>query len=441
MQHKKFGYSNIAELKEDIGKHNLDIEVSENLDILKQKTEVEGHTLPNCLAVHPMEGCDGERDGSPGELTVRRYERFAAGGAGLLWFEAVAVTPEGRANPRQLWITKENAHTFKSLSDKIMSDAGKANGYTPLVIMQLTHSGRFSVPDKEPRPVIAYHNPYLNQRFSIPESHPVITDEELERLEDKYVEAALLAKQAGFHGVDIKGCHRYIISELFSAYDRPGKYGGSFENRTRFYTNIIDKVKSAVGNDFIVGTRLNIYDGIPYPYGWGADKGDYTKPDLTEPLKLIDILCDKGVRLVNITMGTPYYNPHVNRPYDMGGYTPEESPLTGVARLIDGAGVVQRRHQDMTIVGTGYSWLRHLAPYVAAGTLNSGKAKIIGLGRGAFAYPDFANDIIHKDSMDEKKCCITCSKCTELMRAKSFAGCVIRDSKVYGPLYKKDCVK
>ena len=261
------------------------------------------------------------------------------------------------------------------------------------------------------------------------------------RLEDKYVEAALLAKKAGFHGVDIKACHRYIISELFSAYDRPGRYGGSFENRIRFYTNIIDKVKSAVGSDFIVATRLNIYDGISYPYGWGVDKEDFTKPDYTEPMKLIDILYDRGIRLINITMGTPYYNPHVNRPYDIGGYTPEESPMDGVARLIDGAGKMQARHPDMTVVGTGYSWLRHLAPYVAAGTLSSGKAKIIGWGRGAFAYPDFANDIINKGGMDGKKCCISCSKCTELMRAKSFAGCVIRDSGVYGPLYKRDCVK
>ena len=443
MQPKNFNYETPADIKKDIDLFGIDLKVSENIDVLRNTVDVHGFKLSNSLAVHPMEGCDGNLDGSPGELVIRRYKRFAAGGAGLLWFEAVAVVPEGKANPRQLSISEDNVDSFKEIFDIMMEEAKKANGndHTPLVIMQLTHSGRFSVPTKEHEPVIAYHNPYLNQKFNIDESHPVITDSELEALEDKYVAAARLAKQAGFHGVDIKGCHRYLVSELLSAYNREGKYGGSFENRTRFMLNIIDKIKAEFGEDFIVATRLNMYDGIPYPYGWGVDKEDFTKYDMQEPLKLVDLLYDRGVRLINVTMGTPYYNPHVNRPYDKGGYTPEENQLEGVARLINGAGEVQKRHPDMVVVGTGYSWLRHLAPNVAAGALEDGKAKIIGFGRAAFAYPDFANDIIQTGEMDKRKCCITCSKCTELMRAKSFSGCVIRDAKVYGPYYKKDCMK
>lgn len=437
MKPEKFSYDNIEDFAEDLKKKNIDIKISDNLDILKQKVDVAGHVAQNSLAVHPMEGCDGNSDGSPGELAIRRYKRFAAGGAGLMWFEAVAVVSEGRANPKQLWITKDNIHTFKELFSTIMDEAQNANGYTPLVVMQLTHSGRFSVPTAGHEPVIAYHNPYLNQKFDIPETHPVITDSELEALEDRYVKAAKLAKEAGFHGVDVKGCHRYIISELFSAYDRKGKYGGSFENRTRFLLNIVNKIKKELGDDFIVATRLNIYDGIPYPYGWGVDKDDYTKYDLEEPLKLIGLLHEKGVRLINITMGTPYYNPHVNRPYDAGGYVPEESQLEGVARLISGTGEVQKKYPDMMIVGTGYSWLRHLAPYVAAGAIESGKAKFVGLGRQAFAYPDYAKDILNTGQMDKKKSCITCGKCTELMRAKTVSGCVVRDAKVYGPIYKE----
>lgn len=442
MKPNKFNYETLEDIKKDINELGLEIAVSENTDVLKKSIVVEGHTLPNSMAVHPMEGCDGNTDGTPGELTIRRYERFAAGGAGLLWFEAVAVVPEGRANPRQLYITKKNLQAYKDIFNTIMTTTHNAHGadHTPLCIMQLTHSGRFSVPDKR-EPVIAYHNPYLNQKMNIDEDHPVITDEELEKLEDKYVEAAKLAKEAGFHGVDIKGCHRYLASELLSAYNRKGKYGGDFEGRTRFIRNIVDKVKKELGNDFIVATRLNIYDGIPYPYGWGVDKDDFTKYDLEEPLKLIDILYDKGVRLINITMGTPYYNPHVNRPYDKGGYVPEEHQLVGVARLLNGAGEVQKRHSDMTIVGTGYSWLKHLAPNFAAGAIESSKAKIVGFGRGAFAYPQFATDIMECGKMDKAKCCITCGKCTELMRAKSVTGCVIRDSEVYFPLYKEKCTK
>lgn len=342
-----------------------------------------------------------------------------------------------------LYINKDNADAFEDVFNTIMHQAHKAHGkdHTPLVIMQLTHSGRFSVPVDKHEPVISYHNPYLNEKFSIDKSYPVISDEELEILEDKYVEAARLAKKTGFHGVDVKGCHRYLISELFSAYDREGKYGGSFENRIRFICNIIDKIKAELGDDFIVATRLNLYDGIPYPFGWGVDKDDYTKYDLTEPFKLADILYDKGVRLINATMGTPYYNPHVNRPYDKGYYVPKEHQLVGVARLLSGAGELQKRHPDMIVVGTGYSWLRDFAPNFAAGAIKSGKAKIVGFGRGAFAYPDFAADIIATGKMDRKKCCITCGKCTELMRAKSFSGCVIRDAEVYGQHYKDNCMK
>ncbi len=441
MQYKKFVYSDLEDMKKDINLHNLGLNVTKNLEVLKKSVRVSGFNVPNSLAVHPMEGCDGNIDGSPGELVLRRYKRFAGGGAGLIWFEAVAVAPEGRANPRQLWINDNNFGTFKELKQLIIKEANDKNGYSPLIVMQLTHSGRFSVPYDKPKPVIAYNNPYLNQRMDLGNDYPVITDAELERLEDKYVEAAKLAKKAGFHGVDVKACHRYLISELLSAYNRKGKYGGSFENRTRFMLNIIDKIKSEVGEDFLVCTRLNLYDGIPFPYGWGTDKEDFTKYDLTEPFKLVEELYNRGVRLINITMGTPYYNPHVNRPYDSGGYTPAENQLEGVARLINGAAEVQKHYPDMVIVGTGYSWLRDFAPNVAAAAIEDGKVKIAGFGRAAFAYPDFAKDILNKGAMERKKCCITCGKCTELMRAKSFAGCVIRDSDVYGPLYKKDCMK
>jgi 2,4-dienoyl-CoA reductase-like NADH-dependent reductase (Old Yellow Enzyme family) len=369
--------------------------------------------------------------------------RFAAGGAGLIWFEAVSVVPEGRANPNQFWITEENVHAYKDLFNDMMNIAHETYGkdHTPMCIMQLTHSGRFSRPVDKPEPVIAYHNPYLNERMKIEADYPVITDEELEQLEGEYVKAAKLAKKAGFHGVDIKACHRYLISELLSAYNRKGKYGGDFEGRSRFLFNVIDKVKKELGNDFVVAVRANMYDGIPYPYGWGVNKDDYTKYDLTEPMKLVQGLYDRGVRLLNVTMGTPYYNPHVNRPYDKGGYIPEESQWVGVERLINGAGEIQKKFPDMVIIGTGYSWMRQFSANIGAGTLESGKAKMIGYGRQAFAYPDYAKDIIENGGLKKEKCCVACGKCTELMRANAYAGCVVRDSETYVELYKKYCMK
>lgn len=437
MDFKEFSYQSIEDFKNEINEMGLDIPLSDKLELLSGKVKVGNFTLANSLAINPMEGTDGKTDGSPDELTIRRYERFSKSGAALIWFEAVAVVPEGRTNPHQLQIHKNNLSEYQKLCNDIMENSYRESGFTPLLIMQLTHSGRFSKPEGKPAPIIAAHNPYLDPRLNIDENYPVISDSELEQLEDKFVEAAVLAKKAGFHGVDVKCCHKYLNSELTSAFTRKGKYGETFEGRTRFLLNTVKKIKDRLGDDFIVTTRLNIYDGIPYPYGFGVDKEDYSKPDFTEPIKLIKILRDSGMPLINLTMGSPYYNPHVNRPYDKGGYIPPEHPLEGIHRLVSGIGEIQKNVPDIAVVGTGYSWPREFAQYIAAGVLEKGMAKIIGFGRQSFAYPDFAKDILSGRGMDRKKCCIACGKCVELMRSGGKAGCVVRDAKVYAPVYKE----
>ncbi len=441
MAFKEFNYHQKQDLLDEAKSLGLNLALSDNMDVLKKKVKIDEFVIPNSMAIHPMEGCDGNADGSPGELTIRRYERFSKGGAGLLWFEAVAVVHEGRANPRQLWINKNNLSSFQRIFEDIMNNARNEYGqdFTPLTVMQLTHSGRYSKPEGKPAPILAAHNPYLDAAQKIDENLPVITDDELERLEEKFVDAAVLAQKAGFHGVDIKSCHRYLNSELLSSFTREGKYGGSFEGRTRFLLNVFDRIKSRLGSKFIVTTRMNVYDAIQYPYGWGVDKDDYKKYDLSEPMRLIKILSDKGMKLINLTMGNPYYNPHVNRPYDKGPYVPEENPLAGVARLINGIGEIQKAVPEIAVVGTGYSWLRQFSANLAAGSLENGYAKLIGYGRGAFAYPDFARDIMEAGALSKEKCCIACGKCSQIMRNGGTPGCVIRDSKVYAPLFKQYC--
>ncbi len=441
MKFKEFKYNSLEEVIQDAESMNLDLKFSNNMQLFHKKVNVNGTLIPNSLAFHPMEGTDGKTDGSPDELTIRRYERFSRGGAGLIWFEAVAVVPEGRVCPRQLWINESNFVEFRKLHEKIIANAHEefGNDFTPVCIMQLTHSGRFSKPEGPPDPMIAYHNPYLDKAKKIDENIIPVDDDYIESLEEKFEEAAVLAYKAGFNGVDIKSCHRYLNSELLAGHTRKGKYGETFEGRTRFLLNTVDRIKKRLGEKFIVTARLNIYDGIPYTYGWGVDKDDHRKFDFTEPLKLIRILHEKGVGLLNLTMGTPYYNPHVNRPFDKGEYIPEEHPLQGVARLIDGIGQIQQSVPEMAIVGTGYSWLRQFSPYLAAGALENKYATIIGYGRESFAYPDFSKDILNYGHMKKQKCCIACGKCTEIMRAGGTAGCVIRDSGVYGKIYKEYC--
>ncbi len=438
---KAFQFSSFAEVRATIQEMALDLPLSQNLSILSKPVAVGPWTIPNALACHPMEGSDANLDGSPGPLTVRRYERFASGGAGLIWFEAVAVVPEGRASARQLAINDNNLSAFTTLVSQIRKTAAEAMGaeHEVIILMQLTHSGRFSKPDGQRQPIIACHNPILDERCAVDDTTVPITDMQLETLEEQFVKAALLAQKAGFDGVDIKACHRYLVSELLSAYTRPGRYGETFEGRTRFILNVTERIQKACGPTFLLGARINLYDGIPYPYGFGVDKEDVLQMDASEPLELARLLHSKGVRLLSATMGTPYYNPHVNRPYDKGGYQPDEHPLVGVERLLQGAATIQKAVPGLAVVGTGYSWLREYAPYLAAGVIETRGASLIGFGREAFAYPDFARDILFENKMYKQKCCITCGKCAEILRAGGTAGCVIKDSVVYGPIYKEAC--
>ncbi len=409
---------------------------SEDVSILKSSYDILNKTVSNRLVCQAMEGCDGTKTGEPDELTVRRYLRLAEGGAGIIWFEATACCEEGRANPRQLWIREDNVDQFKRLNDLIRETAIKRNGYAPLIIMQDTHSGRYSKPHGTPEPIIAYNNPIFEKDAPIDKSR-IITDEHLDKVRDWLVDAARLAQKAGFDGVDIKCCHRYLNSELLSAFTRENsRYGGSFENRTRLLRETIQGALQVCDKDFIVSSRMNAYDGFQYPYGFGVKNDGSLQVDLSETKALVKILSNMGVKLLNITMGNPYVNPHVNRPFAKGGYEAEEHPLTGVARMLNGIKEIHEAVPEIKLISSGFSYLGTVAPNVAAQYVSDDSFQFAGFGRMIFAYPDFANAIIKEDRLDDKKICIACSKCTELMRAGSTPGCVIRDS-LYTRLYKE----
>ena len=441
MPHERFRFRSLDDLKARVIELGLDLPSDTDLALLARRVRMGSKETPNALAIHPMEGCDGTAGGAPDELTVRRYLRFAHGGAGLLWFEATAVAQEARANPRQLLLTPDNASAFAHLREQSLLAGRDANGadYRPFTVLQLTHSGRYSRPVDKPAPIIAHHDGVLDRVLGLPEDYPLIDDQALDRLQDLYLQAARLAYRCGFDGVDFKSCHRYLMSELLAAHTRPGRYGGSFENRTRLLLDTVRRVRQELPQ-LEITLRLNVYDGHPYPWGWGVNKDNADVPDLTEPLRLIGLLQQAGVALINVTAGNPYFTPHINRPFDRnvdGGYAPTEHPLEGVARLVGLARQVKQAYPDLVVVGSGYSWLRQYLGNVAAGVLRSGWTDIVGVGRGAFAYPDFARDLLTRGEMNRATTCIACSRCTQIMRDHGRTGCATFDKEVYGPIYQE----
>jgi NADPH2 dehydrogenase len=464
-----FKFHSLDELDAGGRELGLDLRFSNDLEVLFRPVQVGSLRAGNSLCIHPMEGCDGTLDGSPGELTYRRFARFGGGGAKLLWGEANAVAPEGRATCRQLHLNEANAAEFEELVRTCRQAHRQACGNDDDLVLglQLTHSGRYSWQ----RPAIAYHDPLLDPRTvadktsgrKVDASYPTLTDDELARLVDRYVASARLAYKCGFQFVDIKQCHRYLLNELLAAQTRPGKYGGSLENRTRLARDIITAVRSEVPG-LVVASRINAFDGIPFNKraadavgepcplngavvsAWGTSAADPQQADLAEPIAWIGEMARLGVAMVNISMGNPYASPHFIRPFEYpppDGYETPEHPLVGVDRHFRLTAAIQQAYPDLPIVGSGYSYLQEYMMHAGAANLRDRRVTFVGIGRGALPLPDFARQIKETGRLDRKHVCRTFSYCTALMRSKhnelgQFAtGCPPFDKEVYAPIWEE----
>ena len=469
-----FKFHSLADIEAEVERLGLSLQFDADFAPLFRPIQVGPFRVGNAFCVQPMEGCDGTLDGQPDELVFRRYERFGAGGAKLIWGEAAAVLDEGRANPRQLLI---NDHTAAGLG-KMLQTCRQAHRQTfgnddDLVVgLQLTHSGRYSFR----KPLIAVHDPILDSRTRVDASMTPLDDDYLKRLVDHYVRAAKLAYTLGYQFVDVKQCHRYLLSEMLAAKTRPGPYGGSLENRTRLARDIITAIRAEVPG-LMIATRMNVYDCIPYrippaacgvatsaatpqaagvgepcPYdlplecAWGTNPHNPFEADLTEPLAWIGEMARLGVALVNVSMGSPYATPHVIRPFEYpppDGYETPEHPLIGVDRHFRLAGAIQRAYPKLPIVGSGYSYLQEYLFHAAAANVRDGRCSFVGVGRATLAQPDFVRQIQEHGKLDRKRICRTFSYCTALMRSKhnelgQFAtGCPPFDKEVYGPIWKE----
>jgi 2,4-dienoyl-CoA reductase-like NADH-dependent reductase (Old Yellow Enzyme family) len=329
-------------------------------------------------------------------------------------------------------LTDETEDAFRKLAARIRDAAVGDWGpdHEPLLILQLTHSGRFAKPDGKPAPLIVHRSPVLDPLQSLPFDYPVLTDEALSEIQDDFVNAADLAASAGFDGVDIKACHGYLVSELLASFTRMGsRYGGPFENRTRFLIDTVRRIRQEVPR-LLVTCRLSVADMVPFPYGFGMDPNRRRSPNLKEAKELMTLLAKEGVRFLALSMGVPAWKPHFGRPFDRplpGASVPDEHPLEGVARHLRFAGELQRACPRLQVVGPGYSWLRRFFPNVGAAMVEDGDTALIGLGRAALAYPDFPKDLASRGRLNARKVCTTCSLCSDLLRRQKRVGCVVRD--------------
>ncbi len=417
--------------------------------------QVGDFTVGNRWCIHPMEGWDAHNDGSPSEHTLRRWRNFGASGAKLIWGgEAAAVQPDGRANPNQTLAIPDNLDGLKKLFHECVSTHHGMYGDDGDLLMglQLTHSGRYSRPNsKQLEPRIAYRHPLLDGRTGIDSDDVVWTDDELHRLIDTYVAAAGLAKDAGFHFVDVKACHGYLLHEFLSARTRPGPFGGDLAGRANLLTSIIGRIQDA-HPELMIGVRLSIFDMIPfqaglesgepmqhahlgdYEWGFGVSASNPLEYDLTEPLQLLGMLQQAGVAAVNLSAGSPYYNPHIQRPAifpPSDGYQPPEDPLVGVVRQIHAVKQCKEAYPDLPMVGTGYSYLQDYLPHVAQAVVRQDWVDSVGLGRMVLSHWELPADTLTKGAVIRKKICRTFSDCTTGPRNGMLSGCFPLD-----PYYK-----
>ena len=384
--------------------------------MINESIKIGNKIFPNRVVLQPMEGCDCHEDGSPSELTIEKYKKAARSGAGVIWMEATAVCPEGRTNARQMMLTEKNLPEFRAMVDSMRKIAKEECGIDPILILQLTHSGRQSI-----RPMIAYRNDVYEKTKPMTDDN-IVSDEYLDTLHALYAKAALLAVKAGFDGVDVKSCHGYLFQELLSAFGRKGRYGGSFENRARLYLGCVKAVKAVLPEGILLTSRLSVSDMVEKPWGFGTtEEGEL---DLTEPDMLLSELVAAGVEILNVTVGNPYYNPHVNRPYRKGAYMPPESASEGLARFVTIEKHIKELFPTLTLVGSGMSYYREDLFEKSEELLAASICDLVGYGRMWLAYPEFYTDY-KKGEFSPKKCCLTCSQCTTLMRNGRVSGCAV----------------
>ncbi len=377
-----------------------------NYEALFEPCEIGRVSTSNRLVSQPIEANDGTDQGGISELTRLRYMNLAKGGWGLTFMEAVSITEDSLAHKNGLVLCRSTLDGFKQLVESF-----KQINPQGLLLIQLTHSGIKSGPFSRVASVLPTHQKGIDY----------LSDQEIEDIRQKFVEGALLAQQAGLDGIDLKLCHGYLGTEMTRPSNtRNDRWGGDFENRTRFLKDAVREISSRLqGTDFLLGSRISMYEGIPG--GCGTSGPDETVEDLSEMKRLVALMDTLGMDYVNVSAGLPGSTTAITIPT-------KETRLFCLDHFRY-AKEVKALETGLTVIGSAYSVLKEQAPLMAQDNISRGYVDLAGFGRQSLADPLFPAKLMHGEKIHY---CTSCMGCGNLVDSQHTAGCI-----VYNDYYRK----
>lgn len=366
-------------------------------------------TAPNRLVSQAMEGNDGGPGGSVSERALNRYRKLAEGKWGIVIVEALSVTAQSLARKNGMILNRENLQGFKTL----VSDFKKINP-EGLILFQISHSGYKS-------------GPFSRKTTICPgiRDADYLTTEEIEEIRKSFVQSVLLAEEAGADGCDFKMCHGYFGGEMLRpANRRDDKWGSSFENRTRFLREGICEIKEKLkSRDFILGSRLSLYEGIRG--GCGTIGSREILEDLGEMDRIVRLMEELGMDYVNVSAGIPGVTSEITRPTKQSKFL-----YLHLARYAEH---VKKLKTSLAVIGSGYTILAGEAAGFAEENIKNDHVDFAGFGRMSFSDPLYPAKI---ESDEEINYCTACSGCSRLMIRQVNDGCIIFD-EYYKELHKR----
>lgn len=394
---------------------------------LLEPVKIGPRVAQNRFFVQAMETNMEDPSGNPSEETTQRYCDLAAGEAGLITLEAITVTRESRARDNQLTIMPQNQEPLTKFMDKVHAANPKS-----LVVFQLTHSGELS-------------NPAFSRRVT-PNPLPgyggdVLTEDDVAHIMDDFVQAAKIAYDAGADGIDLKLCHGYFGSQMIRPYnDRNWKYGGSWENRTRFPYELMERIRKAVPDkNFLIGSKISAWEG--FPGGFGTEGPHSPIMDLTEPLDLIKGLEERGASYIVQSAGSPSITVSLTQ-------ADKHVPYFAYLHQYWAKEFRKVLKPETVVIGSNFSPFRSGKNGLCAVTeeesnllnysewcVENDVCDMIGLGRQSFADP-FLPKKVREGKLDEIKYCLLCDSCLELLIQQSKVGCVAFDKKAHEELVR-----